>query len=235
MVATRRSLSRALLPLAGLALLAGCAPTFEARVARFTVLPAEPSKTFVIEARNPDNAGGLEFATYANLVRQQLIANGFAEAGSPAQATVTVLMDYGIGIPQQQIQTRPGTSWNGGFYGGWGRPGWGGWGWNPYWGGAGWGGGWGGAGWGGGWGAPEVYSVTRYPATMAMKMVRSADKASLFEGRAETISTSNNLPALMPSLVRAMFTQFPGQSGQTVRVRFNPNRPDQPASVNVVN
>jgi hypothetical protein len=224
----------ALVPMAALALLAGCAPTFEARVARFSALPAEHQKTFVIEARNPDNVGGLEFATYANLVRQQMIANGFAEAPSPEAATVKVLLDYGVGAPREQIQTRPGVGWGGA---GWGGPGWGGgaWGWNPYWGGgwgAGWGGGWG--GWGGGWGAPEVYSVTRFPVTMALKIVRNADKANLFEGRAETTASNNNLTSLMPNLVRAMFTDFPGKSGQTVRVRFNPNRPDQPASVRVI-
>jgi ribosomal protein L35AE/L33A len=69
---------------------------------------------------------------------------------------------------------------------------------------------------------------------MALKMVRTADKANLFEGRAETTASNNNLTSLMPNLVRAMFTEFPGTSGQTVRVRFNPNRPDQPASVRVV-
>ena len=231
MVITRQTVNRALLPLAAMALLAGCAPSFEARVARFSVLPPTETKSFVIEARNPDYAGGLEFATYANMVRKEMLTNGFIEAATPAQANVVVLLDYGIGAPQQQIQTRPGTGFNGGWAGGggWGRyggPGWGGWGWNPY---------WGGGGWGGAWSQPEVYSVTRFPATMAMKMVRTADKASLFEGRAETISSSNNLTVLMPSLVRAMFTQFPGNSGQTVRVRFNPNRPDQPANVSVVN
>lgn len=233
MAISRSAIARkALLPIATLALLAGCAPTFEARVARFSALPPEPAKTFTIEARNPEYAGGLEFATYANLVRKELLTNGFIEAATPAQATVTVLMDFGVGSPQQRIQTRPGTGWGGAGWGapGWGAPGWGGWGWNPYW-----GGGWGAPGWGGGWGAPEVYSVTEFTSVLAMKMVRTADKASLFEGRAETTSRSNNMTVLMPSLVRAMFTQFPGNSGQTVRVRFNPNDLTSPASVRVVN
>ena len=36
----------------------------------------------------------------------------------------------------------------------------------------------------------------------------------------------------MPSLVRAMFTDFPGVNGQTVRVRFDPTNPASPARVN---
>ena len=226
-----RTISRAVLPLAGLALLAGCAPTFEARVARFNSLPAPPAKTFVIEPGDPAKIGGLEFATYANLVRTQMLANGFTEAASPAQAEVTVQFDYNVGPPRERIQTRPGTA------SAWG-PGWGpGWGWHPYW-GAGWGGGWNngwnngwGGAWGGGWSQPEVYSVTQFNSQVAMKMYRNADKASVFEGRAETVSTSNNLTRLVPNLVIAMFTKFPGNSGETVRVRFNPERPDQPASV----
>lgn len=219
-------------PALALAAVTACAPTFEARVARFSALPPQESKSFVIEARNPENVGGLEFATYANLVRKEMLANGFVE-GAPGQAGVTLLLDYTVGPPRERIQTRPG------FNSGWGGPGWG---WNPYWGvgggwggGSAWGGGWGGGGWGGGWGGTEVYSVTQFNAQLAMKMVRNADKAALFEGRAETVSTTNNLTRLVPNLVRAMFTSFPGTSGETVRVRFNPDRPDQPANVRPVN
>ena len=93
MIASRHTVSRALLPLATLALLAGCAPSFEARVARFSALPAEPSKSFVIEAHDPADVGGLEFATYANLVRKEMLTNGFVEAATPAQANVIVLVD----------------------------------------------------------------------------------------------------------------------------------------------
>jgi CubicO group peptidase (beta-lactamase class C family) len=220
----RQTLRRFALPLVAAALLSACAPTFEARVARFSALPTPPAKTFYVEPANKADIGGLEFATYANLVKTQMLANGFTEVAAPGTADVTVMLDYGVGSPQQRIQTRPGM--NMGWGGGWGAPGWGGggWGWHPYW-GPGWGGGWGGA-WGGGWGAPEVYSVTEYTTIMAMKMYRNADKANLFEGRAETTSRTNNLPALMPSLVRAMFTQFPGNNGETVRVRFNPNDPN---------
>ncbi|OYU16278.1 MAG: lipoprotein transmembrane [Alphaproteobacteria bacterium PA4] len=221
---------QALLPIAALALLAGCAPGFEARVARFSQLPPPSGQTFTIEARDPQNAGGLEFATYANLVRQRLVANGFAEAASPAQASLTVMLDYNVGAPREKIETRPSTMWAGGWGPYWGGGRWGGgWyggfgGWGPGWGGAGWG------GWGGGWGQ-EVYSVTQYNSALAMKIVRNADKASVFEGRAETVSTTNNLTRLVPNLVTAIFTNFPGNSGETVRVKFDPANPGKPPTV----
>jgi hypothetical protein len=53
----------------------------------------------------------------------------------------------------------------------------------------------------------------------------------VFEGRAETVSSSNNLTRLVPNLVTAMFTNFPGSSGETVRVRFDPAKPAVPPTV----
>ena len=214
-----------LLPAVTLALLVGCAPTFEARVARFSALPAPAGQSFTIQPRDAANLGGLEFATYANLVRQRLLAIGMTEAPTPAGASLTVLLDYNIGPPREKVQSRPGVGgfggWGGGL-GGW-NGGWGGWGWNPYWGGG-----------FGGWGGTEVYSVTQYNVTLAMKIERAADKASVFEGRAETISTTNNMTRLVPNLVTAIFTNFPGNSGETVRVKFDPAQPAKPATIKPV-
>ncbi|WP_439534702.1 DUF4136 domain-containing protein [Polymorphobacter sp.] len=216
--------STAVLPIVALATLAGCAPSFEARVSRFQQMPPPSAQTFFIEPKDKENVGGLEFATYANHVRQRLLANGYTEAVTPEQAALTVMLDYTVGPPREAVRSRPG--WGGGMMG----PGWGGWGWNPYWGGRGWGGagwgGWGGGWGGGGWGAPEVYSVTQYNSAVALKIVRQSDKASVFEGRAETVSTSNNLTRMVPNLVTAIFTNFPGNTGETVRVKFDPTRPD---------
>lgn len=210
--------ARILLPLAAALALSACTTGFEARVARFQQLPAAHGNSFVIEPRDKALEGGLEFATYANLVKQKLIAAGFQEAASPATAALVVQLDYHITAPREKVQSRPGIGFGAG---------WGGWGWGPYW-GAGWGG-WGawGPGFGGwgGWGNNDVYSVTQYNTTLAMRINRTADKQSVFEGRAETVSSSNNLTKLVPNLVTAIFTNFPGNSGETVRVRFDPAKP----------
>lgn len=225
-----QSIARVAIPAVLLAV-AGCAPVFEARVARFQMLPPPGGQSFRIEPRDADK-GGLEFATYADLVRQRLVAAGYREA--EAQPDLIVQLDYNVGPPREKVQTRPGSFGGfGGWGGGWGGGGWGGFGyggyggfgrfgWNPYWGGFG--------GWGGGFG-PEVYSITQYNSQLAMKISRAADKQSVFEGRAETVSTSNNLTRLVPNLVTAIFTNFPGNSGETVRVRFDPAKPGQPAMV----
>lgn len=225
---TTRSTLRLILPLAAALALSACVSPFEARVARFQQLPAPAGNSFVIEPRDKANEGGLEFATYANLVRQKLIAAGYQEASSPETAALTVQLDYNVSAPRERVRTRPGLGWGGGW-GGWGP----GFGWGPYWGG-GWGG-WGGwgpgfGGWGGGWGN-DVYSTTHYNAVVAMRINRNADKKAVFEGRAETESSSNNLTRLVPNLVTAMFTNFPGNSGETVRVRFDPAKPEKPPTV----
>lgn len=218
---------RLLLPLAAALALSACAAPFEARVARFQQLPPPSGTSFVLEARDKANEGGLEFATYANLVRQKLVAAGYQEAASADAAALIVQLDYNISAPREKVQSRPGFGW-GGF-----GPGFG---WGPYW-GRGWGGfggGWGGFGGFGGYGGfggfggwnNEVYSVTQYNAVVAMRINRTADKRSVFEGRAETVSSSNNLTKLVPNLVTAIFTNFPGSSGETVRVRFDPAKPD---------
>jgi hypothetical protein len=53
-------------------------------------------------------------------------------------------------------------------------------------------------------------------------MTRNIDGKRLFEGKAEAKSRSNKLPHLVPNLVEAMFTGFPGNSGETVRISVAP-------------
>ena len=223
------TIHRLLAPAAALALLAGCAPGFEARVARFSSLPAPAGQTFTIQAADSRKAGGLEFATYANYVRQKLVANGFVE-GAPGAASLTVRLDYAVGAPREKIESRPGFGVlpYGGFgYGGFGYGGFGGGfrGWNSRF-------------YPGYWGYfdypfayPEVTSITQYNSFVDLRIDRAGDKTSVFEGRAETVSTSNDLTRLVPNLVTAIFTNFPGNSGETVRVRFDPAQPGKAATV----
>ena len=57
-----------------------------------------------------------------------------------------------------------------------------------------------------------------------MDIKRTADGQALFEGTAQARSRTNELPVLVPNLVEAMFTNFPGRSGETVRITV-PNPP----------
>jgi hypothetical protein len=55
-----------------------------------------------------------------------------------------------------------------------------------------------------------------------VKIDRRADGQRLFEGRAEAASRSNRLGYHVPNLVEALFTDFPGNSGETVRISIAP-------------
>ena len=81
--------------------------------------------------------------------------------------------------------------------------------------------------WGFGWydpffGGSDVYSYTVYTSGIDLTIERAVDHVRLFEGKAQAVSTSNHLQYLVPNLVQAMFTNFPGNSGETVRISIAP-------------
>lgn len=207
-----------LLPIVLLTFLAACASTFPAQVARFQQLPAPTGQTFDIQAKDPKKAGSLEFQTYANLVRERLIAQGYQQASAPQAATLVVGLDYGVSNGREKVATRPG--FGGGFgYGGFGYGGLGypyyypygrlgypyRWGfYDPF--------------WASPFDYPEVYSYTVYKSFVDMEIKRAGTNDNVFEGRAEANTTSDDLTKLVPNLVQAMFTNFPGRSGERVRV-----------------
>ena len=211
MMISIKPLARIGLPLALLAGLSACAaPGFKADVSRFAVpLPAPAGQTFAVVAEDPKLAGGLEFAMYADAVAKEMQELGYARAASPETADMLVRFDYGVDNGRERVRTDPGIG--AGFY-------------DPFWGPWGRFGGWGvGRGWGFGFndpffGGPNVRSYTIYTSGIDLKIDRRADGQRLFEGKAEAVSRTNRLPALVPNLVDAIFTGFPGNSGETLRI-----------------
>ena len=212
----------ALAPLVVLTLTAACTEPFQARVARFQALPAPQGQTFTIQSHDARKAGGLEFATYANLVSRRLEAVGYRPAADPRSATLVVNFDYAVTNPRERIETRPGFGYGFGPYG------YGGFGYGGFYGrGFGYGGfGYGGWGYGGFGDYPEVYSQTIYNSHVDLRINRTVDNVAVFEGRAETVATTNDLTKLVPNLITAVFTNFPGNSGQTIRVQVDAKHPD---------
>ena len=217
------SISKRLLALAApfaLLALSACATGFPAQVQRFQAMPAPAGQSFVIQPKQSDDRGSLEFAQYADQVRQNLLALGYSEAPSAQAATFVVELDYGVDDGRERVVARPDP-----FGGPWG----GGWGYRPYYSRFGYGGyrrspfywGWHDPFWGGGY---DIDSYTVYTSFLDMDIRRTADGQSLFEGVAQARSRSNELPVLVPNLIEAMFTGFPGNSGETVRITVAPER-----------
>ncbi len=210
--------ARWLLPAAVALGLSACAAPFRADVSRFTAFQAPVGQSFVVVAGDPALSGGLEFQQYARLVEGEMSELGYVSAADPASADLVVSLDYKVGQGREKVV----SDYSPGFY-------------DPFY-GPGWGygyrhhryrlgyhdpflfGGYGFSGYGG------VRSYTVYESGLEMKIDRRVDGERLFEGRAEALSRSNNLTYLVPNLVEAMFTGFPGESGETVRISIAPEK-----------
>lgn len=217
MKSTKMTIGRSLkLAAAGLLLagLTACASNFRADVSRFqSQLPAPQGQTFAVVADDPALAGGLEFSQYADLVEDRMEALGYTEA-SPSTATLLVRLDYGVDNGRERVRSSGFSRdpfwgpWYGyrGYRGSFYRPG----------------------GWGFGWQDPffdrDVESYTVYTSGIDMKIDRRADGQRLFEGKAQAVSSSNRLQYLVPNLIEAMFTDFPGNSGETMRITIAPEK-----------
>ncbi|MES2699380.1 MAG: DUF4136 domain-containing protein [Pseudomonadota bacterium] len=209
--------------IAGALLLAGlaaCATPFRADVSRFaSQLPAPQGQSFAVVADDPELAGGLEFAQYADRVEERMAALGYTEASSPENATLLVRFDYGVDNGRERVR-QSSLGYRDPFYDPWfsyqpviyrDRAG------NsrvayvP------------GRNWGYGFYDPffdrgGVESYTIYTSGASLKIDDRATGQRLFEGEAEAVSRSNRLQYLVPNLVEALFTDFPGNSGETVRI-----------------
>ncbi len=221
-----RSLKMAL-AVGALSLTAACASGFNAQVQRFqSQLPAPQGQTFAIAAIDAEDAGGLEFGHYAGLVAQRLAQYGYRPAADGASADLVVRLGYGVDNGRERVVRDPfydpfwGPGWhNRGFYG---RPvivrtrhgyryvnGW----YDPFLFGPAFG------------DQGDLRSYTVYTSGLNMVIERQGGDR-VFEGSAEAVSRTNDLTVLVPNLVEAMFTGFPGNSGERTRITVAPTRRD---------
>lgn len=216
-------LKLALAPLM-LGALAACATSFKADVQRFSAqLPASQGQSYAVVADDPTLAGGLEFSQYASLVHAKMGQLGYVRAADPANADLVVRFDYGVDKGRGQVRSTGfadpyWSSWYGyprygGFYGR--RGGY----YSPFYPRGMWG-----YGWNDPWFNQGYETTTVYISAISLKIDHRADGTRLFEGKAEAASLSNRLGYLVPNLVEAMFTGFPGNSGETVRISVAPEK-----------
>jgi hypothetical protein len=205
--------------------LTACATGLPTQVSRFQAMPAPEGQSFVVQAAKPENRGGLEFSQYADLVRRHLLDLGYREASSPRDASFVVTLDYGVDQGRERVVATPDLfddPWDYRGFGHrpyYGRFGYGGfgryrspffWGWHdPFW-------------------DYDVRSYTLYTSFLDLDIRRTADNQSLFEGHAQARSQTNELPRIVPNLVEAMFTGFPGNNGETVHITVMPERQGRP-------
>jgi hypothetical protein len=207
----------ALLGVAALGLSA-CAESLNTTVSRYQAMPAPQGQTFfVVPGEGMAATGGLEFQRYAGIVAQQLQARGYTAASSPTSATMLVQLGYGIDRGQTRIVQDPfyRSRYYDPFYGPYFYPRYGfrsryyyGWS-DPFW-----------------YGGPGIDSYVEYHSQIDLHIRAAGSGQPLFDGRAQARSMTNRLDVVIPSLVEAMFTGFPGRSGETVKITI-PTHPNQ--------
>jgi hypothetical protein len=215
--------------------LTGCAMGLPAKVTRFQAMPAPQGQSFyVVPGQGLARGGGLEFSRYAALVAQQMQAQGYAQAPSPQAATMIVQLGYDVDKGTDRVVVDNfgpggydpfyrgfyspygayGSRWNPyygiyygrpyysryGYYGGLRSPFYYGWD-DPFW-----------------FGGPDIREYTEYKSELDLDIRRRADNQQLFGGRAQARSTTDNTQVLVPNLIQAMFTGFPGRSGETIKI-----------------
>jgi hypothetical protein len=186
------------------AVLASCAGTGAQRadVTRFHLGQPVARSTVFVTAANPADANSLEFRTYAAAVTDELRQAGFTPAGSLQAAELTAVV--GASQTTREALDR-GTGLSIGIGGGtFGRN----------------------VGLGGSLNIPVGQ---RRPNEIAVSMLelqlkRRSDNSVVWEGRAMTEAragaSGSALSAVVPALADALMRDFPGPSGQTVRVKL---------------
>lgn len=223
------------------ALVAGCATGLPTKVTRFSAMPIPAGQTFFVVPAS-GQSGGLQFDTYSAMIGQQLQAKGYRPSATPQLADMLVKVDYGVDEGKTELVVdRPfgpnryrwgayGWGYRDPFYDPYwgvhyGQPYWSSWGRDPFY-----------YGWDdpfwysspyAGYGAfgPRIREYTRYGSHLDMQIVRRADNAPLFEGHVKARSQTDELARLVPNLIQAIFTGFPGRNGETVRITVPARKP----------
>jgi hypothetical protein len=195
--------------------LSACAESLNTTVSRYQAMPAPQGQTFfVVPGEGMAASGGLEFQRYAGIVAQQLQARGYTPATSAASASMLVQLGYGIDGGQTRIVQDPfyRSHYYDPFYGPFFYPRYGfrsrySYGWSdPFW-------------YGGG-----IDSYVEYHCQFDLHIRSAGNGQPLFDGRAQARSMTNRMDVVIPSLVEAMFTGFPGRSGETVKITIPTER-----------
>jgi len=176
-------------------LLAACTPQMEPNVTRFHA-ENEPrhGASFTILPKDSQK-GGLEFQHYADVVAARLTQLDFKPLPDSGNADYVVTLEYGIGPKTADIYEGPAE-----FHGGWrGGP------------------------WGGGWHDSSTDVWMAWPHLLVVDIYdgpawRQGLKISVFEARASGELSRPALPVAIPALTKAIFQNFPGNNGETLKL-----------------
>lgn len=189
-----------------LALVSGCASSLSAQVTRYQQWPADAAGGYYRVVASDAQKNNLPFSAYADMVRAAIGATGLVEAQNAHPARFDLTLDYGNPVEQRWVRRQVDPYYGGdfGFY----RPPFGG---RFY-------------PWGGWMAVPQVEDipVDLYKNTLTVMIRDRTDHdREVYRATAVSLSQSDNLTAIMPYLVRAVFDRFPGRNGQVIEVQYD--------------
>ena len=192
--------------------LSGCAMFLRSQIAVFHDLPQGVAGTTYAMVPFKEQEGSLEYKAYEQAARLELNANGFRET-TLEQAEVVVFLSYGIDTGREVVLSYPiigqtGVSSSSTYgtvqsYGGYGTYS-GTTTYTPTYGVVGTG----------------VTSRTEYTRFLRLDLLDRKNLAEgkikkLYEGKVVSRGSSGQLPAVLPTMIKALFEDFPGKSGST--------------------
>jgi len=186
-----------------LASLAGCATTNRptANVTRFHLGQPIARGQIAVEPVDPAAATGLEFRTYSAAVERQLARLGWPVVQTVGQSEQVALVDVRRGSREMLDRAGPVSVGVGGSTGGWGS----------------------GVGVGVGVNLGGGGSRERIGTMLSVRIKRRSDGTVFWEGRAVSEARADSAEAdpaaAVDRLAEALFRDFPGESGRTIRVR----------------
>jgi len=194
-----RKLSIVLSVCMGLALSA-CATPFQGEVTTFHEWQHPHGETIRIVPMDERKAGSLELRHYAGLVAERLEGIGYSVVAPRVRSDFVAEMDYGIDGGRTEIRSWPRSAvWYHFSHGHYHHPFYYGHLYPVY-------------------PPPEIYSYTVYTRTLSLS-IRAVGNGQpprvVYEGRVQSVGRSSRLEEIMPYMVSAMFTHFPGESGVT--------------------
>lgn len=201
-----RAAARWLLALVLLNALGGCATgprLLHTQVTTFNEWSTLPGEKTYVFSRTLEFKNSLELKSYEDVVRDELALQGFKLVPDQGRALLTVSLRPSVSTSQVQVRDSWPVDpfWR--SYGGWyGRRGFG-W-YDPY------------------WAFPDSYSdytIDVFHRRLELDIdSNTAAGKRFYEGKVESTGQTDALATVMPYMIRALFTDFPGNNGQTRRV-----------------
>ena len=203
----------ALLLVAVVSLLCGCASTVRSNVTAFNEWPNElPDKTFVFE-RTKAQDQSLEYRSYENLVRSEVRRLGLVEADATHKPALKMTVDYSVAVSDlrtiEPVYVDPYFYGSPFYYPPFYRRGFYGFGYDPFW-------------------FPPVVEYRDQTVQINRRQLhvlisRFVDGKSLYDVKVNSTGQNSSLPAVMPYLVKSAFADFPGPSGVTRTIDMKMN------------